>query len=83
MFNNVIADIVIYYTFHHFPNTARKWYGIWAYNLKDCCCHPFNKEGMTLANFQSDGNVQVRKEYLHRILRDKHIVSEIASAFDD
>jgi hypothetical protein len=33
---------------------------------------------MTLANFQSDGNLQVRKEYLNRILRGKHIVSEVA-----
>jgi hypothetical protein len=35
------------------------------------------KEGMTLVNFQSDGNLQVRKEYLNRILRGKHIVSEV------
>ena len=33
---------------------------------------------MTLANFQSDGNLQVRKEYVNRILRGKHIVSEVA-----
>jgi len=36
------------------------------------------KKGMTLANFQSDENLQVRKEYLSRILRGKHIVSEVA-----
>jgi predicted adenine nucleotide alpha hydrolase (AANH) superfamily ATPase len=35
------------------------------------------KEGITLANFQSDGNLQVRKEYLNRILRGKHIVSDV------
>jgi hypothetical protein len=35
-------------------------------------------DSMTLANFQSDGNLQVRKEYLNRILRGKHIVSEVA-----
>jgi hypothetical protein len=29
---------------------------------------------MTLANFQSDGNLQLRKEYVNRILRGKHIV---------
>jgi hypothetical protein len=23
MFNNIIVDIFIYYTFHHFPNTAK------------------------------------------------------------
>jgi hypothetical protein len=33
---------------------------------------------MILANFQSNGNLQVRKEYLNRILRGKHIVSEVA-----
>jgi hypothetical protein len=38
----------------------------------------FLKEGMTLGNFQSDGNLQVRKDYLNRILRGKHIVSEVA-----
>jgi hypothetical protein len=27
MFNNIIVDIFIYYTFHHFPNTAKKWDG--------------------------------------------------------
>jgi hypothetical protein len=37
---------------------------------------------MTLANFQSDGNLQVRKEYLNRILRGKHIVSEVALKLD-
>ena len=42
----------------------------------------FLKEGMTLANFQSDGNLQVRKEYLNRILRGKHIVSEVALKLD-
>ena len=42
----------------------------------------FLKEGMTLVNFQSDGNVQVRKEYLNRILRGKHIVSEVALKLD-
>ena len=28
MFNNIIVDIFIYYTFHHFPNTAKKWDGL-------------------------------------------------------
>ena len=37
---------------------------------------------MTLANFQSDGNLQVRKEYLNRIFRGKHIVSEVALELD-
>jgi hypothetical protein len=38
----------------------------------------FKKKGMTLANFQSDGNLQIRKEYQNRILMGKHIVSEVA-----
>ena len=42
----------------------------------------FLKEDMPLANFQSDGNLQVRKEYLNRILRGKHIVSEVALKLD-
>jgi hypothetical protein len=63
LLNNIIVDIFIYYTFHHFPTTTKKWYGpiIWGTAFVILFKR---RHGMTLANVQSDGNLQVRKKYL-------------------